>query len=239
MRNLAVDIGNTAIKYALFEGEVLACSGQATDEEQLLADSRLAGADHLIVASVRAGQSMLLEKLPVPGLRLALSHETPVPVVNRYLTPHTLGADRLAAVVGASHLFPGTDCLVIDAGTCITVDFVDGNKNYHGGSIGLGLEMKFRALHTFTQKLPLLQRSPEAVPLAGRNTAGAMQSGVLNGTLAELNGLISAYRSTSPDLVVVLCGGDAAFFETNLKAPIFVVPELVLIGLNRILNYNV
>jgi type III pantothenate kinase len=119
------------------------------------------------------------------------------------------------------------------------MDFVDRDKNYLGGSIALGLEMKFRALHTFTQKLPLLQRPPAAVPLAGRNTAGAIQSGVLNGTVAELNGLISAYRSTSPDLVVVLCGGDAAFFETNLKAPIFVVPELVLIGLNRILNYNV
>ena len=136
-------------------------------------------------------------------------------------------------------MFPDTDCLVIDAGTCITMDFVDRDKNYRGGSIALGLEMKFRALHTFTQKLPLLQRPPAAVPLAGRNTAGAIQSGVLNGTVAELNGLISAYRSTSPDLVVVLCGGDAAFFETNLKAPIFVVPELVLIGLNRILNYNV
>ena len=239
MRNLAVDIGNTAIKYALFDDEVLTCSGQAADEEHLLADSRLAGADHLIVASVRAGQSALLEQLPVKGRRLALSYETPVPVVNHYLTPHTLGADRLAAVVGASHLFPGTDCLVIDAGTCITTDLVDKNKNYQGGSIGLGLEMKFRALHTFTQKLPLIQRAPEAVPLAGRNTAESIQRGVLNGTLAEVQGLIAAHRAQWPGLAVVLCGGDAAFFETNLKEPIFAVPALVLIGLNRILNYNV
>jgi type III pantothenate kinase len=142
-------------------------------------------------------------------------------------------------VIGASYLFPGTDCLVIDAGTAITIDFVDQHQHYHGGSIGLGLEMKFRALHTFTQKLPLIQRVPEPVPLAGRNTADAIRSGVLNGTVAELNGMIAAYRAQSPQLTVVLCGGDAAFFETNLKAPIFVVPELVLIGLNRILNYNV
>jgi type III pantothenate kinase len=239
MRNLAVDIGNTAIKYALFEDETLVYAGQAAEEQALPGDSRLADADNLILASVRQGQSTLPDRMRVKGKVLRLSFETPVPVINRYETPQTLGMDRLAAVVGANYLFPDADCLVIDAGTCITTDFVDRDNNYLGGSIALGLEMKFRALHTFTQKLPLLQRSPAAVPLAGRNTAGAIQSGVLNGTLAELNGLISAYRSTSPDLVVVLCGGDAAFFETNLKAPIFVVPELVLIGLNRILNYNV
>ena len=239
MRNLAVDIGNTAIKYALFEDEGLVYAGQATEEQALLGDSRLAAADNLILASVRQGQSVLPDRMGVKGKVLGLTFETPVPVTNRYETPQTLGVDRLAAVVGAAYLFPDTDCLVIDAGTCITLDFVDRDKNYLGGSISPGLEMKFRALHTFTQRLPLLQRPPAAVPLAGRNTAGAIQSGVLNGTVAELNGLISAYRSTSPDLVVVLCGGDAAFFETNLKAPIFVVPELVLIGLNRILNYNV
>lgn len=239
MRNLVVDIGNTAIKYALFDDDQLAFAGQVSTEEELLADSRLEQADHLIVASVRAGQSPLLSRLPVTGKRLALAFDTPVPVTNRYQTPQTLGADRLAAVVGASFLFPGTDCLVIDAGTAITADFVDRDKNYQGGSISLGLEMKFRALHTFTQKLPLIQGARETVPLAGRNTGEAIRSGVLNGTVAELNGLIAAYRSQYPQLAVVLCGGDAAFFETNLKEPIFAVPELVLIGLNRILNYNV
>jgi type III pantothenate kinase len=239
MRNLAVDIGNTAIKYALFENEVLAFTGQAAAEEELLADSRLAGPDNLILASVRAQPSSLLKRMPVKGKALALTFETPVPVTNRYETPQTLGADRLAAVIGASFLFPGVDCLVIDAGTCITTDFVDQDKNYLGGSISPGLEMKFRALHTFTQRLPLIQGTAETVPLAGRNTASAIRSGVLNGTVAELNGIIGAYRAQSPQLAVVLCGGDAAFFETNLKAPIFVVPELVLVGLNRILNYNV
>jgi type III pantothenate kinase len=239
MRNLAVDIGNTAIKYALFDHQDLLFAGQVPDEQALLADRRLAGIDNLILASVRAGQSALPELLPVTGKVLVLSYATPVPVINGYQTPQTLGADRLAAVVGANYLFPDTDCLVIDAGTCITVDFVGRDKHYRGGSIGLGLEMKFRALHTFTQKLPLLQRPAGAVPLAGRNTTEAIQSGVLNGTVAELNGLVDVYRSTSPQLTVVLCGGDAAFFETNLKAPIFVVPELVLIGLNRILNHNV
>jgi type III pantothenate kinase len=98
--------------------------------------------------------------------------------------------------------------------------------------------MKFQALHTFTQKLPLIEQKPAPVPLTGRNTADAIRSGVLLGTVAELNGMIQAYQVLAPELVVVLCGGSAAFFETNLKATIFVVPELVLIGLNRILNYN-
>jgi type III pantothenate kinase len=239
MRNLAVDIGNTAVKYALFEDETLVFSGLVPEEQALLQDERLAQPDNLIVASVRAQPSALLHRLPVPGKVLALTFETPVPVTNRYETPQTLGADRLAAVIGANYLFPEADCLVIDAGTCITTDFVDRDKNYHGGSIALGLEMKFRALHTFTQRLPLIQRTPEIGPLAGRNTAEAIRSGVLHGTVAELNGIIDAYRQHSPALKVVFCGGDAAFFETNLKAPIFVVPELVLIGLNRILNYNV
>jgi type III pantothenate kinase len=147
--------------------------------------------------------------------------------------------DRLAAVVGASFLFPDSDCLVIDAGTCITYDYVDREQNYQGGSIALGLEMKFKALHTFTQKLPLVQQTRAEVPLTGRNTVDAIRSGVLHGSVAELNGIIKAYTKIAPKLVVVLCGGDAAFFETNLKGRIFVVPELVLIGLNRILNYNV
>jgi type III pantothenate kinase len=239
MRNLTVDIGNTAVKYALFADDALVCSGQVAADTDLLGDSRLAQPDNLIVASVRAGYSELLTRLVVPGKKLTLTYETPVPVTNLYETPQTLGADRLAAVIGANYLYPEADCLVIDAGTCITTDFVDRDKNYHGGSIGLGLEMKFRALHTFTQKLPLIQGVRESVPLAGRNTAEAIRSGVLNGTVAELNGIIGTYRNQSPQLAVVLCGGDAAFFETNLKAPIFVVPELVLIGLNRILNYNV
>jgi type III pantothenate kinase len=150
--------------------------------------------------------------------------------------------DRLAAVVGANYFFPEQDCLVIDAGTCITFDYIDRNKKYFGGSISPGLTMKFKALHTFTGRLPLVEqteKNAEQVPLVGQNTVACLQSGVLNGTLAEVDGMIAAYLKQSPDLITVMCGGDAPFFETNLKARIFAVPDLVLIGLNRILNYNV
>ena len=195
--------------------------------------------DHAIMASVRRPENI---PLAVPGKMIWLSHETPVPIQNQYGTPATLGMDRLAAVVGASYSFAGQDCLVIDAGTCITFDYIDRDKNYLGGSISPGLAMKFKALHTFTGKLPLVEQTEknvEQVPLIGQDTVSCLQSGVFNGTLAEVEGLITTYTKQSPDLVTVMCGGDAPFFETNLKARIFAVPDLVLIGLNRILNYNV
>ena len=238
MYNLAVDIGNSAIKYTLFDADTFIRRGQVPDEAALLQIAEFGVVTGIIFSSVRATESSLPQQALVGKKVIQLNWQTPVPITNHYETPQTLGMDRLAAVVGASFLYPDQDVLVLDAGTCITCDFVDKNKNYRGGSITLGLDMKFRALHTFTQKLPLIEQKTNGVPLTGRNTADAIRSGVMHGTIAELDGIIQAYKTLSPDLVVVLCGGDAAFFETNLKATIFVVPELVLIGLNRILNYN-
>lgn len=238
MRNLAVDFGNTAIKYALFNNQTLIKAGQVRTETELLQIPELAAIDNLICSSVRTGETKLQELLPVPGRKINLTWQTPVPVNNLYETPQTLGMDRLAAVVGANYLFPDADCLVIDAGTCITCDYVDQMKNYQGGSISPGLKMKFQALHTFTQRLPLVEQPQQDIGLTGRNTVDAISSGVLLGTTAELNGIIEAYSQKTSELVVVLCGGDAAFFETKLKGHIFAVPELVLVGLNRILNYN-
>ena len=236
--NLAVDMGNSAIKYALFNGNAFLQAGQVTDEKALAEKTELQGLVNVMVSSVRESESALPELLSYSGTFNRLTYQTPVPVQSLYETPETLGMDRLAAVVGANYLFPDFNCLVIDAGTCITCDFVDAEKVYHGGSISPGLQMKFKAMHTFTGKLPLVEQAEEIVPLSGKNTRDAMRSGVLNGTIAELNGFIQLYKRNTSDLAVVLCGGDAAFFETNLKATIFVVPELVLIGLNRILNYN-
>lgn len=239
MRNLVIDTGNSAVKYALFAGTALTHTGQVSTPTDLLQVPEVKAIDNVIIASVRQENPDWLTSLPYTGKFMVLNYRTPVPVQNHYLTPQTLGMDRLAAVVGANYLYPAADCLVIDAGTCITCDFVDKSKNFWGGSISPGLQMKFRAMHTFTQKLPLVEQTFLPVPLAGRTTAEAMQSGVLNGTVAELNGIIAAYAGQTSQLAVVLCGGDAAFFETSLKPPIFAVPELVLIGLNRILNYNV
>jgi type III pantothenate kinase len=168
---------------------------------------------------------------------------TPVPLHNAYATPQTLGADRLAGAVGAGYLRPGQPTLVLDAGTALKFDLVTENT-FHGGSIAPGLRMRLRALHAFTGRLPLLELpEPEAVvQLIGDSTASSLLSGVLNGAAAEVNGLVADYRRRYPGLGLVLTGGDAAHLRPWLAADlgfIFVVPELVLIGLDRILRHNV
>ncbi len=168
---------------------------------------------------------------------LWLDHRTLLPVINLYDTPETLGYDRMAAVVGANEQFPGRDILVIDAGTCITYEFIDANGCYHGGNISPGLQMRFKALHQFTGRLPLVD-ADGCRPFIGRNTETAIRSGVLKGIEYEIVGYIEAMRHKYPQLLVFLTGGDEFSFETNIKSIIFADRFLVLKGLNRILDYN-
>jgi type III pantothenate kinase len=166
-----------------------------------------------------------------------LDSKLPLPITIKYATPETLGVDRIAGVCGAQQKFPGEPCLVIDAGTCITYDFINHDGEFLGGAISPGMMMRFQAVHTFTSKLPLVSR-PEKVVLIGDSTETCIQSGVIHGIVEELNGTIRRYQEEFAGLRVILCGGDARFFENNLKGAIFAVPELVLSGLNSILNYN-
>jgi len=239
MRSVAIDIGNTGTKFGIFEADALVAQGHFEGREQLPEVLQNQTFDHAIVASVAQGAQHIQQRLSVTGKLVELSAQTALPVCNLYKTPHTLGADRIAGAVGASYLFPRRNCLVFDAGTCITHDYIDSEGNYRGGGISPGLAMKFKALHTFTQRLPLVQRTEESFPLTGQTTEESILSGVLAGTVAELNGFVQAYTEKAADLVVILCGGDAGFFESNLKGRIFVIPELVLIGLHRILTHNV
>jgi type III pantothenate kinase len=236
--DLSIDIGNSRIKYGLFEQGSLEQEGTLGQGQDLLHQVQALSIRHVIIASVARSEVEWADRLAHSGKRLFLDHRTPLPIQNLYRSPQTLGMDRLAGAVGAGWLFSGQDCLVIDAGTCITYDFLDKEGRYHGGSISPGIEMKFKALHTFTGRLPLTKRTSETI-LTGQTTEEALQSGVLTGSMAEVQGFISYYEQKFPGLTIVLTGGDATFFETNLKGPIFVIPELVLIGLNRILDYNV
>ena len=165
------------------------------------------------------------------------SEKTPLPIINSYKTPLTLGKDRLAAVVGASVLHPGKDILVFDAGTCLTIDFINSNKEYIGGRISPGIKMRYSALHTFTDKLPLI-KSEKNVLVIGNDTKTSIISGVQQGILAEVKTIISEYKSQNTDTVFVFTGGDSFYFEKELKNSIFANPNLVLIGLNEILDYN-
>jgi type III pantothenate kinase len=238
MQSIVVDIGNTSTKYGIFEGDALVKQGTFKTGEEL-PEAVLNKYENAIVASVAGNIQPIKERLSVQGKLLELTAQTALPVLNEYATPQTLGVDRIAAAVGANYFFLNRNCLVFDAGTSITHEFITSSASYQGGGIAPGLAMKFKALHTFTQRLPLVEQTSENYPLTGKTTQESIQSGVLNGTVAELNGIIQQYSAFAADLVVILCGGDAGFFESKLKGRIFVIPELVLIGLHRILIYNV
>ena len=239
MQSIAVDVGNTGTKYGIFEEGNLIKQGYFQGAEEIPEEVVNHTFEHAIVASVAADAANYSSRLSVTGTLVVLSAQTALPVLNEYKTPQTLGADRIAAAVGANYLFPGRNCLIFDAGTCITHEFVTSNGSYMGGGIAPGLRMKLKALHTFTERLPLVEQLPEIFPLTGQTTEESILSGVLAGSVAEMCGLIQQYTEKAPDLVVILCGGDAGFFESKLKRRIFVIPELVLIGLHRILTHNV
>jgi len=234
--NLAIDAGNTFIKAGFFEdGKLIEKLVLAPTDDLGFLQSKYQP-HHIIFSSVSKSASELLGS----QFRnvLTLDYTTPVPITNLYETPETLGMDRLAEVIGAKVLFPDEACLVIAAGTAITYDFIDEYNNYQGGSISPGIAMRFKALHTFTQKLPLVEKKEEFA-LTGKNTEDAIRSGVLNGALAEAEAMISSYKTISKSLKVIICGGNTPFFESRIKEPIFAVSDLALIGLNRILEYNV
>ncbi|MBB4603358.1 type III pantothenate kinase [Hymenobacter luteus] len=245
VRTLALDIGNTAVKYGCFEADVLVESATGQTPEQVRAAVARLRPEHGVVASVAEPAAAWATELrpQIPGQVLEFAPATtPLPIANAYATPHTLGADRLAAAVGAAWLLPGRNVVIVDAGTAIKCDLVEGGHTFRGGSIAPGLAMRFQALHTFTGRLPLVSHLPNveaSVPLTGTDTESAIRSGVVNGAVAEVRGLLADYEAQYPGLAVVLAGGDAAFFRARLKGPIFVIPELVLIGLHRILVHHV
>lgn len=247
--SLALDLGNTTLKYGLFADGQLCEHAVLTEPAQLRDLWQRTSPAQAILASVAAeaaAQPWLAALAAVEALTRVLPFRpgfTPVPVRNAYATPHTLGPDRLAAVVGAAGLRPGRDTLVVDAGTALKLDLVTADGTYRGGSIAPGLGMRLRALHTFTGRLPLLELPlPEtSVQLIGDTTASAMLSGVLRGAAAEVRGLLADYERRYPGLGVVLTGGDAPYLRGSLGAAtgrIFAVPELVLLGLEMILRTN-
>ena len=238
--NLIIDIGNTVAKIAVFKDkdivEIFYDSNQTLEcLSDICAKYVVEKAIVATVIDLNERVSAQLKSLPVS--LLWLNEKTLLPVENLYETPETLGYDRMAAVVGAYEQFPGKDILVIDAGTCITYEFIDAAGRYHGGNISPGVQMRFRALHEFTGRLPLVLREGRRLSL-GSDTDTAMREGVLKGMEYEISGYITAMKHKYPELLVFLTGGDDFSFDTNLKSIIFADRFLVLKGLNRILNYN-
>ncbi|CCH01899.1 type III pantothenate kinase [Fibrella aestuarina BUZ 2] len=244
--NLAIDWGNTRIKAGWFAGNQLQKTARYASPDDLRDALQRQPPQHVIVSSTSRPADELrlaLDDFDGGADWLLLSPTLPVPVKNGYETPQTLGADRLAAAAGVAAVCPGEPCLVLDLGTCITADFVSAGEasgTFEGGLIAPGLQMRLRAMHTFTARLPLpeLPALGEWPPITARNTRDALLSGAMNGMALELNGLIDRYTNQYPHLRVIVCGGDAPLFVNRLKPGIFAVPDLVLLGLNQILLYN-
>lgn len=239
--NLIIEQGNTSSKVAVYEnGEIEAYFVRKRLEISFIEEVlREHDCERGILSTV-----IDLDKELVSFLErrlkylLVLDEHVTLPIRVMYKTPETLGQDRLAAVVGAYTLKPGRDVLIIDAGTAITYELLDASGHYLGGNISPGLATRFRALNQFTRKLPLVSE-PEIVPIIGTDTVSAIQAGVVKGIIYEMDGYIDEMKAKYPNLFVFLTGGHSFYFERRLKNYIFADINLVLIGLNRILEYNV
>ena len=236
--NLVVDKGNSLAKVGVFLDKVLIQKDTFAEAGDLKKFIQNFSGENFILSSVTLDHAPVMDWAAHIPTRYILTSSLPLPVNNLYGTPDTLGVDRIAAVCGGMQQFPSTHCLVIDAGTCVTYDFLDSAGNYHGGGISPGLKMRLQAMHSFTARLPLAD-VVDNPPLIGKNTEACLQSGAINGMREEIQGIIARYQVEFAGLRVILSGGDGRFFENKLKRPIFALPELVLSGLNSILIYNV
>ena len=241
MVNLAVDFGNTRVKYGVFQDSKLieTWSGDvAAAKAQILKLQQTYIIDQMMICSTGNSKDFVTfaEKA---GLSIeVLSSQTKLPFSNAYETPETLGVDRMALVAGAQKMYPGKHVLVIDAGTCVTYDFKDTADVYQGGAISPGLGMRFRAMHEFTAGLPLVDYPEMPESVIGKNTKSAMRSGAIHGILAEIEGVISWYKSNYDPLTIILTGGDGLFLSSRLKNGIFANSNFLLEGLNYIIAFN-
>ena len=237
--NLILDIGNTRVKWALFEDDTLTLQGIVSPDSL----PRLCRQHSWSCAAVCPSGQADLSPLTLSGRPVhILGPDSRLPIAVDYATPRTLGPDRIASACGAWKLFPNANSLIIDAGTCITIDFVDASGTYRGGAILPGLDMKFRALHTFTARLPLLENVEGSNHIVtGRSTAESITAGVLTATRFAVQGFIQHYTSLHGAVNILLTGGDSARLwasgSPSLPSASF-HPDLVLTGLNVILKQN-
>jgi type III pantothenate kinase len=239
MARLAIDIGNTRTKIAVFDGDALVNVNHLTQVDDLTLQSLFNSypVTAAILSTVKSDDEPWINRLEGHTRVVRFNRSMAYGIHNHYGTPQTLGLDRLAAVTGARWLYPNQKSLIIDAGTCITYDAVDEAGNYYGGSISPGLQMRYNALPYYTAVLPLVTADVNFNSRYGHNTITAIQSGVQNGLRYEVEGFIQSYCQQQQQLNIILTGGDSDFLDTVLKNSIFAgyiktEPHLVLKGLN-------
>lgn len=247
--NLIFDIGNTVSKFFLFDGDHLKHHGKLLGHSlEGLSQVLCYGVEGGDVAAITPDAAIIssvvdlpdeaeknLQQLPCPVWRF--SSDTPIPLRNCYRTPKTLGTDRIAAAVGAWVQHPGFPMLIIDAGSCITFDFVTPDGAFFGGNIAPGLHARLRCIDDYFPRLPLVE-SEGPTPELGYDTETAIRSGVIEGMKHEIEGYIHHFKAKYPELLVFLTGGDELNFVSTIKSAIFADQFLVPRGLNHILNHN-
>jgi type III pantothenate kinase len=237
--NLIVDIGNTSTKLAVFDGMKKLSVSRINELSCAELEKELSGfkVKRAIVSSVKKLPPFISDLLfaNIPFVHV-LSHKSKLPFKIEYETPETLGPDRIAAVAGAFSLFPGSEILIIDAGTAITYEFLSSGI-YKGGNISPGINMRFKALNKFTEKLPLVSSS-DNYTFPGVNTIDAISAGVITGVTYEINEYIRTFKKNKTDFKVLLAGGDSEFLKNKINYQTTYMPDIVIDGLNYILEYN-
>lgn len=237
--NLVIDIGNSRVKTGIFDkGKLVKDAAYESFSLSTLKSVFRENPDieASIICSVRKYPAAIKDFLTTHSRFIELTSKTPVPVKVDYKTPQTLGMDRLAAICGAQPGHKGKNILVVNAGTCITYDFLAKTGTYKGGSISPGLEMRYKALHTFTGGLPLISPEMNFNKLTGGTTEDSIRSGVQIGMVKEIEGIIGEYQSKYKNMDVILTGGSMPWLLKSLKIKIKAEPYLVLTGLNVILS---
>ncbi len=237
---LVIDLGNTYAKIGIFNKDELLFNEvykklSLEKIESVFKEYPLI--NQSIISSVVYHDQSIDDYLKQNTTYINLSHKTKVPITVKYSSPDTLGLDRICAAVAGNHLYPENNVLIIVAGTCITYNLITLNNEYLGGAISPGYDMRIKAMNHFTHKLPLVEKSNK-VELIGITTENSLQSGAYYGMLTEIDGIISRYTSAFKNLKIILSGGDAKYFDKKLKNNIFAVPNIVLKGLNKILDFN-
>ncbi len=239
--NLVIDIGNTQIKVAVFKDHTLMFKEIYAKNElykNLIRISKKIRISNTILSSVGDFNKNELDEIQKLFSVLVLNENTKLPFINKYKTPKTLGVDRIALIAAAIFRYPNENVLIFDAGSCLTYDFINNNKVFYGGAISPGIEMRYKALNSYTENLPKLS-AIEKIPSVGNTTENAIHFGVINGIIQEIEGVISLFKAKNKKLTVVLTGGDTIFLAKNIKSTIFANPNFLLEGLNGILIYNI
>jgi type III pantothenate kinase len=239
---LTIDVGNTRIKGAVFENyntlEYFVFPEKEIQEKITAIIKKYQKITHLVVASVGNIEKDTFLRFENKLKVWFISHDDVFPFTNNYSTPKTLGIDRMVLASGATLQFQGKNRLVIDAGTCITYDFIDQNDMYHGGAISPGLRLRYESLHNYTEKLPLLTlENPKNT--IGDSTAQSIHSGVVNGLTYEIQGFIEEYSVRYSNFIIILTGGDTDFLAKRLKNTIFANSNFLLESLNQIFQYKI